>query len=66
MVGCSGLQPLYDNPSLWVGSLVACGKVAISGLRNYLNYCELSTVYITQFTNVGPRVGDPLFKGIQR
>ena len=26
----------------------------------------MCTVYITLFTNVGPRVGDPWFKGIQR
>ena len=51
---------------LWVGSQAALEKIAISGIHNCLNYCEIFIVY-KRFTNVAagrviqpgePRVGD--------
>lgn len=45
--------------SLWrAGSRAARAKISVSGVSNYLNYCEISIVH-TQFKNAarGPRVG---------
>jgi len=40
-----GLQPFYGtgpNSLLWAGSRAARGKITVSGVSNYPNYCEIS------------------------
>ena len=52
---------------LWAGLQATRGKITVSGIPNYCNYCVIIIVY-TEFTNVavghiiqldGPQIGDP-------
>jgi len=65
-----GFQPFYGqgpHPILWAGSRAARGKITVSGMRNFIIYCNIFILH-TQFTNVTaglkiqsgrPRVRDP-------
>jgi len=67
------LQPFYGKGPhllLLAGSPAPRGRTTISGIPNYLNYCEIFIAY-TKITNEssglivqpgGTRFGDPLFK----
>lgn len=49
-----GLQSFYgkgSHPLLWAGSRTARGETTVSGILNWLTYCEIYTVF-TRFTNV--------------
>jgi hypothetical protein len=48
-----GFQPFYGQgprPILWAGTRVACGKITVSGIRNFGIYCIF--ILDTQYTNV--------------
>jgi hypothetical protein len=50
-----GLKPLYDKGPqwlLWANSRAARVKMTASGVPNFLMYCVIFIVYITQFTSV--------------
>jgi hypothetical protein len=61
-----GLQPFYGtgpHSLLRAGPRAARGKIIVSGVSNYINYCEIFIVY-TQFKNAarGPRIGSQCLK----
>jgi len=44
-----GSQPIYGNgprPLLWAGVPAVRGKRTVSGITNFLNYCDIFIVYI--------------------
>jgi len=54
-----GSPTFYDkgpHSLLWAGLWAACGKITVSGMPNWLNYCKIFIVY-TQFTNASAGCG---------
>ena len=51
-----GLQTFYGkgpHPLLWAGSRAARGRITVSGISNYPNYCEIFIVQVyAQFRTV--------------